>query len=129
MYNTDESIFSFAHVCFKYAIDRKYPLYLSTKNTINQIYDQRFKSIFDDLFENEYKKDFEKLNIFYEHKLIDDMVAFSIKSSGGYIWATKNYDGDVQSDFVCQGFGSLGIMSSILLSPKGKINLFNCIII
>lgn len=122
MYNTDESIISFAHVCFKYSLDRKYPLYLTTKNTINQIYDQRYKTIFDELYENVYKDCYEKLNIFYEHKLIDDMVAFAVKTSGGYVWATKNYDGDVQSDFVVQGFGSLGLMSSILLSPKGKIN-------
>ena len=122
MLNTDESIISFAHVCFKYAIERKYPLYLTTKNTINQIYDANFKNIFDNLYENEYKVEFEKLNIFYEHKLIDDMVAFAVKTSGGYIWAAKNYDGDVQSDFVVQGFGSLGLMSSILLSPKGNKN-------
>jgi isocitrate dehydrogenase len=120
MFNTDESIISFAHVCFKYSIERKYPLYLTTKNTINQIYDQNFKSIFDDLYTNVYKNYFDELNIFYEHKLIDDMVAFAVKTSGGYIWATKNYDGDVQSDFVVQGFGSLGLMSSILLSPKGN---------
>lgn len=120
MFNTDESIKDFAHSCFKYAIERKYPLYLSTKNTINQIYDANFKNIFDDIYEKDYKKEFDKLNIFYEHKLIDYMIAFATKSNGGFIWAAKNYDGDNQSDFVIQGFGSLGLMSSILISPKGN---------
>lgn len=119
--NSDESINSFAHSCFKFAIQKEYPLYLSTKNTINKIYDGRFKKIFENLYKNEYQKDFELLGIKFEHKLIDDMVAFSVRSQGGYIWAAKNYDGDVQSDFIAQGFGSLGLMTSVLISPEGCI--------
>ena len=103
MYNTDESIDSFAHTCFQYALNRNYPLYLSTKNTILQKYDGRFKDIFQEIYEDKYKKDFESKNIWYEHRLIDDMVAQAIKSSGGFVWACKNYDGDVQSDIVAQG--------------------------
>jgi len=119
MYNTDESIISFAHACFKYAIDRKYPLYLSTKNTILKRYDGRFKDIFAEIYEKDYKAEYESLKIWYEHRLIDDMVAACIKSTGGFVWACKNYDGDVQSDIVAQGFGSLGLMTSVLISPDG----------
>jgi len=100
MYNTAESINEFAHACFKYAIERKYPLYLSTKNTIMKKYDGRFKDIFERIYETTYKKEFEALKIWYEHRLIDDMVAYMLKSNGGYVWACKNYDGDVQSDVV-----------------------------
>ena len=121
MFNTDESITLFAHACFKYAIERQYPLYFTTKNTILKIYDGRFKNIFDGLYSKEYKAEFDKSNIFYEHKLIDDMVAYSVKSDGGYVWAAKNYDGDVQSDFVAQGYGSLGLMTSVLFSPEGYV--------
>jgi len=121
MFNTDLSISLFANACFKYALERKYPLYLTTKNTILKIYDGRFKNIFDDLYRKEYKAEFDKKNIFYEHKLIDDMVAYSVKSDGGYVWAAKNYDGDVQSDFVAQGYGSLGLMTSVLYSPDGFV--------
>ncbi|EEB17010.1 isocitrate dehydrogenase NADP, putative [Pediculus humanus corporis] len=120
MYNTDESIIDFAHSSFKYALDRKYPLYLSTKNTILKKYDGRFKDIFQDIYDNEYKKKFEESGIWYEHRLIDDMVAYAMKSEGGFVWACKNYDGDVQSDSVAQGYGSLGMMTSVLICPDGK---------
>jgi len=121
MYNTDESITAFAHACFKYALDRNYPLYMSTKNTILKKYDGRFKDIFQEIFEQHYQKDFAAKKLWYEHRLIDDMVAFSMKSSGGYVWACKNYDGDVQSDTLAQGYGSLGLMTSVLVSPDGCI--------
>jgi isocitrate dehydrogenase len=120
MYNTDESIIGFAHSCFQYAIMKKYPLYMSTKNTILKRYDGRFKDIFEDIFQKNYKQDFEKLKIWYEHRLIDDMVAQMLKSEGGFVWACKNYDGDVQSDIVAQGYGSLGLMTSVLICPDGK---------
>ncbi|KAK9454590.1 hypothetical protein V1511DRAFT_522197 [Dipodascopsis uninucleata] len=120
MYNTDESIEGFAHASFKLALQKKYPLYMSTKNTILKKYDGRFKDIFQDIYEKEYKADFEAAGIWYEHRLIDDMVAQMIKSKGGFIVAMKNYDGDVQSDIVAQGFGSLGLMTSVLISPDGK---------
>ncbi|XP_022196080.1 isocitrate dehydrogenase [NADP] cytoplasmic [Nilaparvata lugens] len=120
MFNTDESIISFAHSSFKFALDRGYPLYLSTKNTILKKYDGRFKDIFQDIYEKEYKKQFEAKNIWYEHRLIDDMVAYAMKSEGGFVWACKNYDGDVQSDSVAQGYGSLGLMTSVLICPDGK---------
>ena len=121
MYNLDKSIEDFARSCFNYGIIKKWPVYLSTKNTILKIYDGRFKDIFQDIFDKEFKSDFDKLNITYEHRLIDDMVACAMKRSGKYIWACKNYDGDVQSDTVAQGFGSLGLMTSVLMSPDGKI--------
>jgi len=121
MYNTDESIISFAHACFKYALDRNYPLYLSTKNTILKRYDGRFKDIFAEIYEKDYKGEFESRKLWYEHRLIDDMVAACIKSTGGFVWACKNYDGDVQSDIVAQGFGSLGLMTSVLVSPDGCV--------
>lgn len=121
MYNTDESITEFAHSCFRYAIQRKYPLYLSTKNTILKKYDGRFKDIFAELYEKEYEKTFKELGLWYEHRLIDDLVAFAIKSNGGFVWACKNYDGDVQSDIVAQGYGSLGLMTSVLLAPDGSV--------
>jgi isocitrate dehydrogenase len=120
MYNLDKSIEDFARSCFNYGIIKKWPVYLSTKNTILKIYDGRFKDIFQDIFDNEFKTEFEKLNITYEHRLIDDMVACAMKWSGKYIWACKNYDGDVQSDTVAQGYGSLGLMTSVLLAPDGK---------
>ncbi|CAI2370517.1 unnamed protein product [Moneuplotes crassus] len=120
MYNTDESIKGFAHSSFKYAINRKYPLYLSTKNTILKKYDGRFKDIFAEVHE-EYKEEMENLGIWYEHRLIDDMVAYALKAEGGFVWACKNYDGDVQSDTVAQGYGSLGLMTSVLLSPTGAV--------
>jgi len=120
MYNTDESITGFAHSCFQFALEKKWPLYLSTKNTILKRYDGRFKDIFQELYDSKYKKQFEDLKIWYEHRLIDDMVAYCIKSNGGYVWACKNYDGDVQSDVVAQGFGSLGLMTSVLVTPDGK---------
>ncbi|XP_023173990.1 isocitrate dehydrogenase [NADP] cytoplasmic isoform X1 [Drosophila hydei] len=120
MYNTDESIVDFAHASFKYALDRKMPLYMSTKNTILKKYDGRFKDIFEDLYNKEYKKQYEAAGIWYEHRLIDDMVAYCMKSEGGFVWACKNYDGDVQSDSVAQGYGSLGLMTSVLLCPDGK---------
>lgn len=123
MYNTDESIRGFAHACFKYAIKRKYPLYMSTKNTIMKKYDGRFKDIFNEIYESDYKAEFEanKDTMWYEHRLIDDMVAYAIKSDGGFVWACKNYDGDVQSDVVAQGYGSLGLMTSVLQCPCGAI--------
>ena len=120
MYNLDKSIEDFARSCFNYGIIKKWPVYLSTKNTILKIYDGRFKDIFQDIFDKEFKSDFDKLNITYEHRLIDDMVACAMKWSGKYIWACKNYDGDVQSDTVAQGYGSLGLMTSVLLAPDGK---------
>lgn len=119
-YNTDESIEGFAHASFKLALSKSLPLYLSTKNTILKKYDGRFKDIFQDIFEKNYAKEFEEKKIWYEHRLIDDMVAQMMKSSGGYIMALKNYDGDVQSDIVAQGFGSLGLMTSVLITPDGK---------
>ncbi|ODV59039.1 NADP-dependent isocitrate dehydrogenase [Ascoidea rubescens DSM 1968] len=119
MYNTDESITNFAHSSFKLALQKNYNLFLSTKNTILKQYDGRFKDIFLDLYENQYKSDFKKNEIYYEHRLIDDMVAQMIKSKGGFIMALKNYDGDVQSDIVAQGFGSLGLMTSVLMTPDG----------
>lgn len=118
MYNTDDSITNFARSCFNYALDKKWPLYMSTKNTILKAYDGRFKDIFNDMYQKEYKSKFEALKIWYEHRLIDDMVAYCLKSSGGFVWACKNYDGDVQSDIVAQGFGSLGLMTSVLTSPE-----------
>lgn len=121
MYNTTESISGFAHASFKMAIDKKMPLYMSTKNTILKAYDGRFKDIFQDIFEKEYKSQFDELKIWYEHRLIDDMVAQAIKSDGGFVWACKNYDGDVMSDILAQGFGSLGMMTSELLTPDGQI--------
>ncbi|EER08574.1 isocitrate dehydrogenase, putative [Perkinsus marinus ATCC 50983] len=120
MYNTDKSIYGFARSCFIYALDMKMPLYLSTKNTILKKYDGRFKDIFQEMYDKEYKVKFEELGIWYEHRLIDDMVAQAIKSSGGFVWACKNYDGDVQSDIVAQGYGSLGMMTSVLVCPDGK---------
>ena len=120
MYNLDASITDFARASMNYALSRGYPLYLSTKNTIMKIYDGRFKDIFQEIYEKEFKAEFEKKNLFYEHRLIDDMVAAALKWSGGYVWACKNYDGDVQSDTVAQGYGSLGLMTSVLLTPDGK---------
>lgn len=120
MYNTDESIVDFAHSSFKYALGRKYPLYLSTKNTILKKYDGRFKDIFQEIYDKEYKSTYEAAGIWYEHRLIDDMVAYAMKSEGGFVWACKNYDGDVQSDSVAQGYGSLGLMTSVLICPDGK---------
>ncbi len=120
MYNTDESIYGFARSSFQMALSKKYPLYMSTKNTILKAYDGRFKDIFQEVYEREFKAEFEKTGITYEHRLIDDMVASAMKWSGGFVWACKNYDGDVQSDTVAQGFGSLGMMSSVLVTPDGK---------
>jgi isocitrate dehydrogenase len=120
MYNTDESIRGFAESCFNMALVKSWPLYLSTKNTILKKYDGRFKDIFNEIYEKDYKKKFEAMGITYEHRLIDDMVASCMKWSGGFIWACKNYDGDVQSDTVAQGFGSLGLMTSVLMTPDGK---------
>lgn len=119
-YNLDESITDFARACFTYGLDRKVPVYLSTKNTILKAYDGRFKDIFAEIFAAEFKDRFDEAGITYEHRLIDDMVASSLKWSGGYVWACKNYDGDVQSDTVAQGFGSLGLMTSVLMSPDGQ---------
>jgi len=121
MYNLDKSIEDFARSCFSYGLIKKWPVYMSTKNTILKQYDGRFKDIFQEIFENEYKKDFEKNNLTYEHRLIDDMVACAMKWSGKYIWACKNYDGDVQSDTMAQGYGSLGLMTSTLLTPDGNV--------
>ncbi|MET0294652.1 MAG: NADP-dependent isocitrate dehydrogenase [Phenylobacterium sp.] len=121
MYNLDDSIRDFARACFGYALQRKYPLYMSTKNTILKAYDGRFKDIFAEMYESEYKEQFKAAGLDYEHRLIDDMVAASLKWSGGFVWACKNYDGDVQSDTVAQGFGSLGLMTSVLITPDGKI--------
>ena len=120
MYNLDDSIRDFARASFNYGIARKYPVYLSTKNTILKAYDGRFKDIFAEVYEKEFKAEFEKLGLEYDHRLIDDMVATSLRWEGGYIWACKNYDGDVQSDTVAQGYGSLGLMTSVLMSPDGR---------
>jgi isocitrate dehydrogenase len=120
MYNTDESIYGFARSCFNMAVTRKWPLYLSTKNTILKKYDGRFKDIFEDVYQKEFKSTFDGLGIVYEHRLIDDMVASVLKWNGNFVWACKNYDGDVQSDTAAQGFGSLGLMTSVLLTPDGK---------
>ena len=120
MYNLDDSIRDFARASFNYGLIRKYPVFLSTKNTILKAYDGRFKDIFADVFEKEFKADFAKNNLEYDHRLIDDMVATSLRWEGGYIWACKNYDGDVQSDTVAQGYGSLGLMTSVLMTPDGK---------
>lgn len=120
MYNTDESIYGFARSSFQMALTKKYPLYLSTKNTILKAYDGRFKDIFAEVYEAEFKEKFKEAGIIYEHRLIDDMVASAMKWNGGFVWACKNYDGDVQSDTVAQGFGSLGLMSSVLVTPDGK---------
>ncbi len=121
MYNLDKSIEDFARSCFSYGLIKKWPVYMSTKNTILKQYDGRFKDIFQEIFDKEYKSEFEKNNLTYEHRLIDDMVACAMKWSGKYIWACKNYDGDVQSDTMAQGYGSLGLMTSTLLTPDGKI--------
>jgi isocitrate dehydrogenase len=121
MYNLDDSIIDFARASFNYGLMRNYPVYLSTKNTILKVYDGRFKDIFQDIFDREFKAEFDKKKLTYEHRLIDDMVAAAMKWSGGYVWSCKNYDGDVQSDIVAQGFGSLGLMSSVLMTPDGKI--------
>lgn len=120
MYNLDESIREFARASFNYGLQRGYPVYLSTKNTILKAYDGRFKDIFQEVFDAEFESKFEEKKIWYEHRLIDDMVASALKWSGGYVWACKNYDGDVQSDIVAQGFGSLGLMTSVLMTPDGK---------
>ena len=121
MYNLDESIRDFARASLNYGLNRKYPVYLSTKNTILKAYDGRFKDIFQEVFDAEFASKFKSLGITYEHRLIDDMVASALKWSGGYVWACKNYDGDVQSDIVAQGFGSLGLMTSVLMTPDGQI--------
>jgi isocitrate dehydrogenase len=121
MYNLDDSIRDFARASLNFGLARGYPVYLSTKNTIIKVYDGRFKDIFDQIYEKEFKAEFEKKKIFYEHRLIDDMVASALKWSGGYVWACKNYDGDVQSDTVAQGYGSLGLMTSVLTTPDGKV--------
>ena len=120
MYNLDQSIKDFARACMNYGLNRKWPVYLSTKNTILKKYDGRFKDLFEEVYENEFKEKFKERKITYEHRLIDDMVACAMKWNGNYIWACKNYDGDVQSDTIAQGFGSLGLMTSILMSPDGK---------
>jgi len=120
MYNTDESIRGFAHSCFNTALQKKWPLYLSTKNTILKKYDGRFKDIFQEIYEKDYKAKYQAAGIVYEHRLIDDMVASALKWNGNFVWACKNYDGDVQSDTVAQGFGSLGLMTSVLVTPDGK---------
>ena len=121
MYNTDDSIFGFARSCFNYAIQRNYPLYMSTKNTILKVYDGRFKDIFEKVYLEEFKPQMDAKGLTYEHRLIDDMVASALKWSGGFVWACKNYDGDVQSDIVAQGYGSLGMMSSVLVTPDGSV--------
>ncbi|RZB66401.1 Isocitrate dehydrogenase [NADP], chloroplastic isoform B [Glycine soja] len=120
MYNTDESIRAFAEASMNFAYQKKWPLYLSTKNTILKKYDGRFKDIFQEVFDTQWSHKFKAAGIWYEHRLIDDMVAYALKSDGGYVWACKNYDGDVQSDFLAQGFGSLGLMTSVLVCPDGK---------
>ena len=120
MYNLDQSIRDFARACMNYGLNRKWPVYLSTKNTILKNYDGRFKDLFQEVYEKEFKKKFEEKSITYEHRLIDDMVACAIKWNGNYVWACKNYDGDVQSDTIAQGFGSLGLMTSVLMTPNGK---------
>ncbi len=121
MYNTDESIYGFARSCFNQALSKRWPLYLSTKNTILKAYDGRFKDVFEEVYRNEFKADFDKAGIIYEHRLIDDMVASALKWNGAFVWACKNYDGDVQSDTVAQGFGSLGLMTSTLVTPEGDV--------
>ena len=121
MYNLDDSIRDFARASFNYGLNRNYPVYLSTKNTILKVYDGRFMDIFQEVFDKEFKAEFDKRKLTYEHRLIDDMVAAAMKWSGGYVWACKNYDGDVQSDVVAQGFGSLGLMTSVLMTPDGKV--------
>ncbi len=121
MYNLDDSIRDFARASLHYGLNRGYPVYLSTKNTILKVYDGRFKDIFQEVFDSEFKAEFERKKITYEHRLIDDMVAAALKWSGGYVWACKNYDGDVQSDTVAQGYGSLGLMTSVLTTPDGKV--------
>jgi isocitrate dehydrogenase len=120
MYNLDESIRDFARASFRYGLEREYPVYMSTKNTIMKTYDGRFKDLFEEVFESEFSDEFESKGLTYEHRLIDDMVAAALKWEGGYVWACKNYDGDVQSDTVAQGFGSLGLMTSVLMSPDGN---------
>ena len=120
MYNLDDSIRDFARASLRYGLDRNYPVYLSTKNTILKAYDGRFKDLFAEVFENEFAGEFATAGITYEHRLIDDMVASAMKWEGGYVWACKNYDGDVQSDTIAQGFGSLGLMTSVLMTPDGK---------
>lgn len=120
MYNLDDSIRDFARASLRYGLSRNFPVYLSTKNTILKAYDGRFKDIFQEVYETEFKADFEKVGLTYEHRLIDDMVAAAMKWEGGYVWACKNYDGDVQSDTIAQGFGSLGLMTSVLMTPDGK---------
>jgi isocitrate dehydrogenase len=120
MYNYVDSIRDFAHASFRYALDRGYPLYMSTKNTILKAYDGDFKDIFQEIYDSDYREQFEAKQLWYEHRLIDDMVAYAVKADGGYVWACKNYDGDVQSDVVAQGFGSLGLMTSVLLTPDGQ---------
>jgi isocitrate dehydrogenase len=121
MYNLDDSIRDFAHASFAFGLARNYPVYLSTKNTILKAYDGRFKDIFQEVFDEHYAAQFKELGLVYEHRLIDDMVASAMKWSGGFVWACKNYDGDVQSDTVAQGFGSLGLMTSVLMTPDGKV--------
>src|SRR5262249_15476753 len=121
MYNFKASIDDFARACFKYGLEQRYPVYLSTKNTILKAYDGMFKDEFQRIFDEEFSDDFEANGLTYEHRLIDDMVAASLKWEGGYVWACKNYDGDVQSDTVAQGYGSLGLMTSVLMTPDGKI--------
>ena len=120
MYNLDDSIRDFARASLNYGLERDYPVYLSTKNTILKAYDGRFKDLFQEVFEAEFKDEFEAAGLTYEHRLIDDMVAAALKWEGGYVWACKNYDGDVQSDTVAQGFGSLGLMTSVLMTPDGR---------
>jgi len=120
MYNIDDSVKGFARSCFEFALQKKWPLYLSTKNTILKRYDGRFKDIFEEIYQADYKAKFAAAGVWYEHRLIDDMVAFCLKSNGGFVWACKNYDGDVQSDIVAQGYGSLGLMTSVLVTPDGK---------
>ena len=120
MYNLDDSIKDFARACMNYGLQRNYPVYMSTKNTILKGYDGRFKDLFQEIFDKEFKAKFQKSKLTYEHRLIDDMVACAMKWNGGYVWACKNYDGDVQSDTVAQGFGSLGLMTSVLMTPDGK---------
>jgi isocitrate dehydrogenase len=120
MFNLDESIKGFARACFNYALQRNYPVYLSTKNTILKLYDGRFKNLFQKIFDTQFKEKFAAAGLSYEHRLIDDMVASNLKWSGGYLWACKNYDGDVQSDTVAQGYGSLGLMTSVLMSPDAS---------
>ena len=120
MFNLDDSIRDFARASFRYGLERDYPVYMSTKNTILKTYDGRFKDLFQEVFDDEFKAEFDSAGLTYEHRLIDDMVAAALKWEGGYVWACKNYDGDVQSDTVAQGFGSLGLMTSVLMTPDGK---------